>query len=519
MRYGSWNRIESSGIYVLISLIVTGICLAGMAASAQTAAGDRPQLYAVVVGLTKFRDQGIPPLSLSSKDARDFSAALREYGQAFSRVNITLLLDEHATRDNISAALRNDLKKAGKDDVVIIYLSGHGSTDPKEPGEYYFVTHDARRENLYGTALMMNDSVLFKGISSERVLLLTDACHSGGYVLPGMEGAPSGAKSAQGSPLQPFGAWFAPEQVQARAKAATQSYAKFADLRHRIAISSSEPKELSYERPTFGNSVFTHFLLRGLRDERARRPEDGVITIGRLYKFILDNTIEATQDQQHPRMYSPKGAEDDTPVFFTPVYPNELTVEVNFVYLDDNGKDQPLTDGTVLKSGQRVGIGFNCKTDCYVYVFWRDSSGQVGRLFPFPELTDGEARVPGGQPIWLPYRQGEAPRSRWFYLDENPGEETIYFVASRNNNKKLEDLYATLARMSDSEREGQQGKRVVGEMERELRTMGFARRTKPKGADVGPPSPSPLPIASIENEIQISGAEAVQVVKFTHINR
>jgi hypothetical protein len=84
------------------------------------------KLYAVIVGIKQFQDKKIPPLTISDKDAADFHKFLKVRGQYFSGTQISLLLNEQATRANVSKALRTDLRKAEKDDFVIIYLSGPG---------------------------------------------------------------------------------------------------------------------------------------------------------------------------------------------------------------------------------------------------------------------------------------------------------------------------------------------------------------------------------------------------------
>ena len=218
----------------LLCLVLACQVIPAGASTASSAAG--PALYAVLVGVTKFKDGRVPPLTLSDKDAKDFYDFLKDRGRFFSSAHITVLPNEKATRANVVKALRKELSGAKKDDVVIIYLSGHGTAHPTEPDEYYFVTHDTDIDNLFVTAGLMNDRNLFKGIKSDTVLLLADACHSGGM----MSGITKGLI----------------------AKAATGFFANLKGLEGRFAIASSLPHERSYEKAVYGNSVFTHFLLK-----------------------------------------------------------------------------------------------------------------------------------------------------------------------------------------------------------------------------------------------------------------
>ena len=242
----------------LVSLLLSVALIWPLSVSGKQEASKQVDLYAVVVGVKKFQDPSVPPLSRSDTDAKDFSNFLKDREGLFRSAHITLLLNEEATRANVAAALRQNLKPASKDDIVIVYFSGHGATDPVMPNEFYFLTYDTRLDNLFGTALLMNDANLFKGVDSKNVLLLSDACHSGGFntVLDG-----------------------------ATAKSAERFLSMFQSLPGRVAMSSSRPDEKSYEKDVYGNSIFTHFLLKGLRGE-ANLEADGAITAKGLYSYV-----------------------------------------------------------------------------------------------------------------------------------------------------------------------------------------------------------------------------------------
>jgi len=469
-------------------------------------------LYAVVVGINDYKDPAIPALNRSVRDARDFHAFLNDRKDLFSKVHMKLLVGKKATRANVAQALREYLKPAGKDDIVIIYLSGHGDVDSTMPNEFYYLTYDARTANLFGTALLMNDKNLFKGIDSDNVLLLSDACHSGGFS-GGLDGAV--------------------------AKSAGKFLSMFHSLKGRTAISSSRPDELSYEKRVYGNSIFTHFLLKGLRGESDRGSNDGTVTAKELYNYVYKNTRTASAGRQNPQIYCVKGRASATPVFLVPKYARPLDVKVQFFYEDDNKKIRPLENNSVLKSGQHVGIGFRAESDCYVYIFWWDSSGNVGRLFPNPQLTEGTGEIQAGKTYWLPSRGGD----RWYVLDDNPGTETVYFAACRKRNPKLEKLYKKLSDLTASAGSGerrqngardlkkeltlgskpsdlkQAGKRIAGKMERELNLMGFAAHTVPKGVQKASFDSKERILEGMENQIEVSGADAVFKVQFRHVAR
>ena len=466
-------------IFVMLLILITFFEQEAFSTPEARTKGD---LYAVIVGVSKYRDPNIPPLTLSDKDASDLYSFINERKSIFRKANLYLFLNENATRANVSKALRDDLKPAGKDDIVLIYLSGHGAADPTRPDEYYFITYDTQIDNLYGTALWMNQNALFRGIDSDKVLLISDACHSGGFN-PGLE--------------------------KTLAKEADTFFSVFRNLRGRIGISSSRSDEKSYELPKFGNSIFTHFLLKALRGEASKGSADGSITAKQLYDYVYDKTRHETKGHQNPQIFSPKGMAEDTTIFRTPKVKDPRRIRVSFVSKDDSEKEAPLTNESVLRSGDRIGITFQPDSDCFVYIFWWDSLGQVGRLFPNPQLTEGSGEARSGHTYWLPSKQGKC----WYVLDNNPGIETIYFVASRQRNTRIEGLYDELRKLSQSARPGQATKQISEELERQFNLMGMADYVVPDKT----PRVSDELLSAMESQIKVVGADALYSVQFKHI--
>ena len=138
-------------------------------------------LYGLVVGISKYSHPGVPGLNLAAKDARDFAEFLKKQKKVFKNIHLKLLLDEKATRTEIEKFLYYDVLKAGKDDSVILFFSGHGTIDAKRGGEFFFVTHDADPDYLGATSLLMSGLRFLKKVEATRVLLIADACHAGGF--------------------------------------------------------------------------------------------------------------------------------------------------------------------------------------------------------------------------------------------------------------------------------------------------------------------------------------------------
>jgi hypothetical protein len=136
-------------------------------------------------------------------------------------------------------------------------------------------------------------------------------------------------------------------------------------------------------------------------------------------------------------------------------------------------------------------------------------------LFPNPKLTEGSGEVKAGQTYWLPSKQGE----RWYVLDDNPGEETIYLLASRDRNLKIEQLYENLGQASTDKLTAPQVEDISAELERRLNIMGFADFTVPKVEASASFNSKEALFESLKNEAKVPRADAIVKLTFKHVPR
>lgn len=231
-------------------------------------------LYAVIVGVSAYRNPKIPKLRFSDKDARDFADFLKSQKGLFRDAHINLLVNEHATQTEVKKQLFYELKRAGKDDTVVLFLAGHGADDPNMPGEFFFLTYDADPDYLEATAVNMGRSWFMQRIDSKRVLVIADTCHAGGFSTAGARSSESALKKLMN---------------------------QFQESEGRVFLTSSRPDEISREEASLGNGVFTYHLLEGLKG-KASRSNGGVVTLQDAYEYVYEKTKNATKGMQHPQM-------------------------------------------------------------------------------------------------------------------------------------------------------------------------------------------------------------------------
>ncbi|MGV7223415.1 MAG: HEAT repeat domain-containing protein [Nitrospinales bacterium] len=240
----------------------------------------RGKIWAIVIGINEYKNTR--NLRYAVNDAQAFKNYLKDF-VGIPDENISLLINEYANKLAISSLLGTELKrKAGKDDTVLIFYAGHGAveTDPANPDgdgfEKYLLPHDADLNDLFSTALSMDDiETIFQRIRSERVIFIADTCYSGA----------SGGRTILAS--------------KSRANLSEKFFERISKGKGRIIISSSSANEISKEDDQLGHGIFSFYLLEGLKG-KADFDGDGIITATELFSFISKTVPEASGQDQHP---------------------------------------------------------------------------------------------------------------------------------------------------------------------------------------------------------------------------
>jgi curli biogenesis system outer membrane secretion channel CsgG len=238
--------------------------------------------WAIVVGISKYRHASLD-LVYADRDAHEFHAFIQSpEGGGFKRENVVCLVNETATTENVTRALRTFLKKPDRDDLVVIYFACHGSSDPDRPDNVYLLTHDVDPSDIAGTAVPMReiDLSLRENLRAEKVVIVADTCHSAA-----IGGGPGLRRSASGA-----GA------VNAYLRAVSETRSGVA------LLTSAEANEVSFEGAQWGggHGVFTHYLLEGMRGAADISPSNGIVTVGELFEYVRENVKKATDHRQHP---------------------------------------------------------------------------------------------------------------------------------------------------------------------------------------------------------------------------
>jgi len=148
-----------------------------------------------------------------------------------------------------------------------------------------------------------------------------------------------------------------------------------------------------------------------------------------------------------------------------PAAPAPLTLSMNIIgqrkESDGSYIEVLVNEGSVLRSYDNFQVHLQTNRPGHVYVLIYDSQGRASQLFPDPKIAQ-LGSVAGSKPVVIP-----GP-DLWFWLDEHPGTETIYVLASQAPMQDIQELLAKMEKADDSAKQqvSQEIKRRVKIMQR-----------------------------------------------------
>jgi len=147
-------------------------------------AAPLPNVYVLAAGVSEYRD---PTLSLSraSDNATEMAEVLANNSirQMTSRVSVLIdsMVTPAAWRASVESLAERLAGRVSPDDLVLIYLTGHGVIDPTTK-EYHFVTSRASMRDVmaarYEDCISLSDLSSLKQVACKKLVIL-DTCHSG----------------------------------------------------------------------------------------------------------------------------------------------------------------------------------------------------------------------------------------------------------------------------------------------------------------------------------------------------
>jgi len=237
---------------------------------ARTGSGD---IWVLAVGISQYASSetsALNNLSFAAQDAQGFVKEICRTGVPFDHTR--LLTDETATKQDIGYGLETWLRRAGPEDLIVLFWSSHAWPDPADPTKAYFACYDSRPSDPSSGWRMDRVREILEERQARNVVLIADTCHAGKIIRAGDPKAigiiPSLEKMKEDQDI-PKG-W--------------------------VFIASADPDRKAYEDKAWQNGALTHCLLEGLSGKADGYQSlgllDGIVTLGELRGFVTDRMAE-----------------------------------------------------------------------------------------------------------------------------------------------------------------------------------------------------------------------------------
>lgn len=266
--------------------------------------GPKPDrnLYLVTIGTSDYKDSQYD-LNYPVKDGKDLKALMEQNTSGlYGEVKTRSLFDTEVTTENVEK-MRLFLQESQPNDVVIVFVAGHGVLDADF--DYYFGTHDIDFTNPAENGLAYDKlEHILDGILANKKILIMDTCHSGEVDKEDVFFAAEEDEQEENDEdiaFRSVGAAVAEDKSKATPTRLAGEL--FNDLRKgtgATVISSAGGVEFAMESDEWKNGLFTYCMLNGLKNRTADLDGDGVIMLLELQEYVVDKVRALSHGRQVP---------------------------------------------------------------------------------------------------------------------------------------------------------------------------------------------------------------------------
>lgn len=261
---------------------------------------DLPDLYLVGIGVSEYK-QSSYNLAFAAKDAADVADVLKG-SSAYKNVKVKMVTNSNATDTNIKA-IKSFVSQAKVDDVVMIFIAGHGVLD--NDYNYYFATHNIDFSNPANGGLPYGElEKIIDGINCRNKVLMMDTCHSGELDDNDVEEATAQTKAVGSVAFRSAGALVKLKENSFGLENTLElSKALFGDMRKgtgATVISAAGGTEFAAEGVNSENGLFTASFIEGIKTRYADWNRDRSYTVSEMRTFVSNQVIKKSNGNQVP---------------------------------------------------------------------------------------------------------------------------------------------------------------------------------------------------------------------------
>ncbi len=255
-----------------------------------------PKLYVISVGTSNYTGSTLD-LKYADQDATMIAKAMNYVGGALfssgdslevhclSTANATAtgleetdVIWEFAEKKNIEATFKSIKEKAKAEDVIVVYMSGHGVTyGSAEQAQFYYLTQGIASEDLSDPSIREAYTISseeltawINDIPALKQVLIIDACNSGKVV----ESMTSGSKALNSGQIRALD--------------------RMKDRTGMFILSGSASDKVSYEASEYGQGLLTYALLQGMLGVATRKDATGndMVDVMELFQHARNSVPE-----------------------------------------------------------------------------------------------------------------------------------------------------------------------------------------------------------------------------------
>ncbi|MDX1651355.1 MAG: caspase family protein [Brumimicrobium sp.] len=260
----------------------------------------KSNLYVIGIGVSEYQNEKYN-LTYPTKDVNDFVDQMKQNSEIYKNIYIKTLTNEEATQQNISE-LERFLSEANINDVVVIFIAGHGVLD--EDYNYYFGTYDMDFLNPAEKGLAYESiEHLLTQVKAIKKLLIMDTCHSGEVDKDEIIKDTSPIKEDEDIKFRSVATGYKEEDAFGLENSREMVENLFSDIRQgsgATVISSAGGAEFAMESDQWKNGLFTYCMLEGIKSGKADLNGDTKIEVDELRKYVYENVKELSNGKQRP---------------------------------------------------------------------------------------------------------------------------------------------------------------------------------------------------------------------------
>ena len=249
-----------------------------------TVAPPRPRLFVLGIGVSEYQNASMN-LKYADKDVRTVATLLEaQKGTLFSDVRLLLLTNEQVRSEDVRIkGLREFLTQATSEDVIVIYLAGHGAQ--AADGSLFLLSHNTDFDKPhYGIEMSWFRDFLLRRPVGQKAIMFMDMCQAGSLAME-----ETGARGTR---------------LGASTRVTSDDIGNLLNGTGTIIFASSKGASPSYESAEWdgGHGAFTAAVLRALRGEAdgGHAKADGLIDVLELQSYILKTVPQLTGKRQEP---------------------------------------------------------------------------------------------------------------------------------------------------------------------------------------------------------------------------